>query len=218
VINPRSPAGSPSANAAVLRPLFVRHVHELLYRGYERLSASAYCTAQEEQITGDLKSEIDKVLDERPKRWMIHYFSAEETPVSDGTTKGKRRRKIDIQVTSSRFAPRARFSFEAKRLGRRHPVSIYLGTAGLGRFLCGDYASESDEAGMLGYVQSGSLDDWSTRLAADFGSKATELGADSAGIKAQQVIDQLPNSFWSIHRRSSLNRMIRIYHTLLLFH
>jgi len=218
VITRRSAAGSPSANAAVLRRHFVRHVHELLYRGYQRLTTSQYQSAAEEEITGDLKDAIDTVLDERPESWMIHYFSSEEVPVSDRKRKGKKRKKIDIQIVSSRFSPRARFAFEAKRLGRKHPVSVYLGIEGLGRFIGGDYAADCDEAGMLGYVQSGSTDEWSAKLAADFASNAADLGANPNGIAPCQIVAELLHTFQSLHTRRSAERQIQIYHSLLLFH
>lgn len=88
----------------------------------------------------------------------------DDPPISDGKRKGKRRQRVDLRLDSGEFSPRARFQFECKRLGKRHTVKIYLGAKGLGCFLRGDYAKDDDRAGMIGYVQSGDIGDWGTRI------------------------------------------------------
>ena len=65
---------------------------------------------------------------------------------------------------------RPRFSFEAKRLrgknaqGISKSVSEYFGDEELGCFILGLYARESDQAGMIAYIQTHDLKHWEEKI------------------------------------------------------
>src|SRR4051812_48344025 len=111
------PSGS-SSNASALRKIFVGRVHQLLQLGYERLVPAALAKEQEPTITGYLVDAIDKVLSERSQGWMIAFSVHDDPPINDGHRKGKQRRRVDLRIDSAQLRPRARFRFEAKRLGK----------------------------------------------------------------------------------------------------
>jgi len=60
--------------------------------------------------------------------------------------------------------PRPKYHFEAKRLRKPQSIKDYCGEDGLQCFLSSRYAQESDEAGMLGYVQCDNISTWVERL------------------------------------------------------
>src|SRR5205807_1605835 len=76
------------------------------------------------------------------------------------------RPRVDIAITNLKAGPWPRLHFEAKRLGKGHPVGPYVGRKWLGCILTGEYARGHDDAGMLGYVQAGSCDEWAAKIRA----------------------------------------------------
>jgi hypothetical protein len=168
-----------------------------------------------------LVQEIERELDD-PKSalspWARLFSIHEDSPVSGGARKGRKRRRIDIRIDSLECFPRTRFRFEAKRLGRRNPVTQYVGQEGLGRFLTGEYARDEDEAGMLGYVQGSAPAEWALQIAASFVDPLDILLAPP-GLKWQ--LAPFPggpdHTYCSRHSRASVGRPVNIYHSLLLF-
>lgn len=210
-----------SANTPDIRQVFVSRVHQIIQRGFDRLNPGGYQKAKEEVITGDLALEIEKEFDDPESRlapWTRLFSIHEDSPVGGGTRKGRQRRRIDIRIDSLEIVPRARFRFEAKRLGRRNPAKKYVGDEGLGRFISGRYAFDEDDAGMLGYVQSKSPAEWAPQIGASF-------------VDSLDVFPDRPDSKWepapfpggpgytyrSRHTRVSVGRPIDIYHSLLGF-
>lgn len=114
---------------------------------------------------------------------------------------------------------RCRFQFESKRLGKRHTVKNYLGPEGLGCFLRGDYSSDEDEAGMLGYVQSGDLIDWANRLSMALAESSGDYEVDPNNpfVPFPAGLSALP-TYCSKHERKAVGVPIVLYHTLLKFH
>lgn len=218
--SPHSVGRGSSSNVGELREVFVRRVHQLLQLGYERLTPGNYAKEEEPAITGFLAEAIDRVLCDRTAPWMSCFSVHDDPPVNDGRRKGKQRKRVDLRIDSGRFKPRARFRFEAKRLSKRHPVRIYLGREGLGCFLRGDYAREDNEAGMLGYVQSGNLEEWSAKIGYELNRTSVKYAFDttfrfSAHLK---LSTESLGTYRSRHNRSSVGRSIRIVHTLLKLH
>ena len=210
---------SSSANSVFLRSVFLRRVHELVLLGYDRMNASTYATEQEPVITGDLVNAIDSVLSERIEPWMSMFSVHDDPAINDGKRKGKRRQRVDLRLDSGEFSPRARFQFECKRLGKRHTSKVYLGPEGLGCFLRGDYAKDDDQAGMIGYVQSGNLGDWGMRIEKEL-MKTPDIYAMvpkttfAAGVPRSTA----SLSYHSQHHRATLGRPIVIDHVLLSFY
>jgi hypothetical protein len=215
----RPQPGRFSNNSVYLRSVFVRRVHQLVQLGYDRLTPSAYEEADEPSITGDLVEAIDNVLSDRGEPWMAKFSVHDDPPVNDGRRKGKRRKRVDLRVDSGAFRPRARFRFESKRLGTRHTVKVYLGAEGLGCFLRGDYAREEDEAGMLGYVQSGNLGDWGNRIAQELAETPALYAVDAeTPFSLRTTRSAASQAYHSRHHRTAVGRPILIDHILLTFY
>ncbi|MEQ8209157.1 MAG: hypothetical protein RH917_04930 [Lacipirellulaceae bacterium] len=196
-------------------------------RGYQSLEPAKYKEEQETAITGDLVGSIETVLEESSESWMRFFRVYDDPPINDsrsrenpeGIRKGRSRRRIDIKIDSSEFSPYSRFYFEAKRLGKRHPVGGYVGKDGLSLFLTGDYAAEEYRAGMLGYVQKDDESVWAERIE----SKLSEdegrfrLTSDGSWTSSQQC-PELQDTYVTCHSRDSRQGRIRIYHSLLKFY
>ena len=218
--SPRSHSYDSSSNSPEFRRIFVERVHLLVQRGYERLVVADYVDEEEPEITGDLVKAIDGILDNRPKGWMRFFNAHEETPVNAAGRKGKRRNRVDLRIVSAQRLPRSHYQFEAKRLGKRNSVSQYLGQKGLGCFLRGDYARDEDEAGMLGYVQSGDLAEWGTKINAALSDPATDACLDSAIPFFEQSRSSTitMRKYYSRHNRPTVGASIYITHLLLKFY
>jgi hypothetical protein len=110
------------------------------------------------------------------------------------------------------------FKVEAKRLGPDHPVSIYLGAQGLGAFICCEYANDQDDAGMLGYVQSETVDSWIASLARALGTSPGKFSVEADGTwQANGFLDGPAHTYRTRHTRTGGRGVITIYHTLLDF-
>ena len=218
--SPRPQLGGSTSNTSALRGIFIRRVHQLVQLGYERLLPTGYVREQETAITGFLVEAIDDVLSSRAKSWMKFFSVHDDPPVNDGRRRGRQRKRVDLRIDSAHLAPRARYRFEAKRLSRRHSVRTYLGAEGLGCFLRGDYAREEDEAGMLGYVQSGELEDWGRRIGDELGRAPSNFAVDPAFPFSSHSLPTTESlkTYHSRHNRSTVGRSILIVHTLLKFH
>jgi hypothetical protein len=216
---PSLPSGS-SSNAAIIRPIFVRRVYQLIQLGYNRLTPSQHVEEQEPAITGFLVEKIDQVLSERAASWMGRFSVHDDPPENAGNRKGKKRKRVDLRIDSGHYSPRARYRFEAKRLGKGNSIKKYLGIEGLGCFTSGDYAHEEDEAGMLGYVQSGNPEDWAAKIGGAFSQSPIEFDVDPSfpfslhSFPATKSLLQ----YRSRHRRPTIGRPIFIVHTMLKFH
>ena len=191
-----------------------------MHLGYGRLVTSALCKAEEEDITDALAEAMNAVLasPETPA-WRTFYAVHEEPRVWNKRRRGKRRLRLDIQVEYT-GETRPRFSFEAKRLlaADAKSISNYFGREGLHCFILGLYASESNEAGMLAYIQSHDLNHWTSQIHAGLKKRAKkcEWIADQ-GWTSVRMVEGFDSIFKSVHTRSELKNNIDVYHTLLVF-
>ena len=123
-----------------------------------------------------------------------------------------------MRFDSSLSRPRTRYSFEAKRLGKAHRVSKYLGDEGMGCILTGAYARDDDEAGMLGYVQSGTLQQWADKIRSELQTDPSRYSMPEPGqFSSVEIVDGLDHTYRSNHDRPSVGRGVSIFHTLLQF-
>ncbi len=217
----RWPVGR-SDNSEDYRLAFIAHVHQLIRLGYDRMESGDYQLAQEEEITGDLRKAVQEALDSRDAEdWTENFFVQEDESVDDPSRKGRRRRRVDIGFECSERRPRLRFRFEAKRLRKGHPLTGdrgYLGVGGLGCFLCGHYARDDRDAGMLGYVQSDSPEVWAERIVAALSTNPQEYEVCPGGEFAYfEVVPGLNHAYYSCHNRPAVGNSISIFHTLLQF-
>lgn len=208
-----------SANAADYYQTFLRRAHSLLGRGYAALDPSKYSSVEEEDITGDLVQAMQIVEDDPNAPPWVRLFSVhDDAGIHDPKRKGKRRRRLDIRIDSAAQRPRNRLSFEAKRLGPNHGVSIYLGENGLQRFIDGRYAEGETSAGMLGYVQTGSPDEWAEKIEKAIARDRAKLHLlASSPWRREQLVVELTHTYRSGHSRPSIGQPVEIYHTLLPF-
>jgi hypothetical protein len=200
------------------RLAFIRHCHRLIALGYARLNAQALCNAEETEITGELVRAMAEVLDdESGPNWTRFFFVADDPPQNVGGRLGRRRLRVDIEFIESRIAPRNHFRIEAKRLCRSSSVAEYLGPEGLGMFLSGGYASEEDEGGMLGYVQTGTVVDWLDRIGETLRSSESLSVCPGSSFDVVRLGRDLDLIHLSCHGRQTVPRNIHIFHTLLSF-
>jgi hypothetical protein len=212
------PSGK-SENGRPYAEVFVKRVHKIVGQGYAMLTPGKFASAQEEEITGELVRAVETILDKASAPLWTRWFSIHEEPREHyGARKGKRRLRLDIRIDNSQNIPRARLRFEAKRMGPRHGPSLYLGRDGIQCFLDGRYARNDEIAGMLGYVQEGSPDDWASKIEKAMTKKSRKLHLRPlGGWRKEQLAVELPNSYRSSHGRPKVGKPIDIFHTLLIF-
>lgn len=149
------------------------HATILVWLGYQRMESKAFAVAEEDDITGELVRQMKSVIeDESALPWIDHYSVTEQVRSDAAGKFGKRRPIVDIEFERHKRGQRPRFRFEAKRLGRGCGVGDYVGGEGLGAFLTGHYSRTHGEAGMLGYMQTGSGIFWAGKISAELRANA----------------------------------------------
>ncbi|MBL7179938.1 MAG: hypothetical protein ISS65_06975 [Desulfobacterales bacterium] len=202
------------------RRVFRKQVFQLLKWGYDRLNASEYQAAEEEDITGEFAKEINFMLEDRTlPKWVSHFYVHEEYRVNVKGRKGKRRKRLDIVFIRTQYGVRPHFPFEAKRLSAgTHPIGKYLGVEGLGQFLTGDYGQEVSEGGMLGYVQSHTSDYWAQKAIEKIINAPQEYQIFKKGCWInEEILEGLSACYRSTHHRLLGKSPIAIFHCFLIF-
>lgn len=142
-----------------------RHVHTLLAWGYADSRHRVQVDDEEPAITGFIAEAIqDRLDDPNSPDWCDTIDIHDDPPIPGGGRTGRGRWRPDLIFKSTERRPRPMYHFEAKRLREQGSGKEYLGEAGLGCFISGKYASGSDEAGMLGFVQCDDTGIWVARL------------------------------------------------------
>jgi hypothetical protein len=208
-----------SDNAPEYRQVFLIQVHRLLQIGYERLNHAGFADAKEPVISGRIAEQIENFLDEPAMQgWETHYEVFNENPEHHRRRAGNERLKTDIRIKSSRTSPRLRFIFEAKRLQNAGSLRAYFSGEGLGAFLNEDYAKDSLDAGMLGYVQADTPEAWVAKVETQLRNSTRELCVIASRAWQKQSFPKCgDHTYCSSHIRTASGRQIDIYHTFLLF-
>jgi hypothetical protein len=194
-------------------PSFVIHAHQLLKLGYDRLNPDEFAAEREENITGRLTAAMQSVLCSRAApAWTADLTVHDEVHIEDGIRRGKRRLRIDIEFEQVRRGPRPVFQFEAKRLRSSASLRAYIGSGGLGCFLDGRYAKGQDIAGMLGYLQDGTVEQLAAQLGSNLDKHHSVLAAGR--WHPRPLVPDLP-TYQTCHRRIPNLGPIVILHTLL---
>lgn len=217
---PTSSLGSPAGNTPEFRQAFIRKCHRLVGLAYQTLDAPSFHGAEETEITGELVHAMEELL-EKPSapRWMHQMDVLDDPPQNTPGRRGRRRRRVDIEIRRVQAGPRPRFRFEAKRLNSKQSIAAYLGRDGLMLYVTGEYAREQDEAGMLGYIQTETPAEWAGRIGGQLHGSATSYSVCMAGEwVSSPLVEELGHTFRSGHDRSAVGRSIAVYHTLLIFH
>ena len=202
------------------RRVFRRQVFQLLKWGYERMDSTEHQSAEEEEITGELAKEINTLVQDRSfPPWVGSFTVQEEHRINVDGRKGKRRKRLDIIFIYVHHGPRPRFPFEAKRLSvGTHVIGQYLGPEGLGEFLRGDYGRDAQEGGMIGYVQTGTPEEWAQKAEKKL-TKAPhdyQLCHDGQWMYVR-IVQDLDHCYRSMHHRDIGKSPISIYHSFLNF-
>lgn len=194
-----------------------QHVHTLLVWGYVDSRNRVQAKHDEPAITGFIAEAIQDRLDSPDSPpWCNQLAIKDDPPIPGGGRTGRKRWRPDLIFESVERKPRPKYHFEAKRLRKQQSINDYLGEDGLHCFLSGRYAHESDEAGMLGYIQCDNISSWVERL-------QLAIAQDSQGknefllLSPQrniQVVDAFPQEWMSKHGRHT-GKNIVIHHLLL---
>jgi len=135
--------------------IYRQRVHTLLGWGYEDSRRRVQTKHDEPTITGFIAEAIQDRLDAMDSPlWCNQIVIKDDPPIPGGGRTGRKRWRPDLVFESVEKRPRPKYHFEAKRLRKSQSINDYLGEDGLKCFLSGRYAQESNEAGMLGYIQS----------------------------------------------------------------
>lgn len=196
---------------------FRRDAHQLIAWGYEDTRHKINSNRDEEEISGFLYDAIQTRLrlSDCPN-WCNRYAVKNEDPFSSETRIGKHRKKTDIIIEEVATAGRPEFIFEAKCLNYRkshHRKNNYIGQEGLQRFVRAEYAANYPEAGMLGYLQSDTLQIWTKSLKTDIEKNGSKLNL-MPPQKDVNIVDAFPCEWVSKHTRGKQGT-ISIYHVLL---
>jgi hypothetical protein len=198
-----------------------RHACELLVMGYARLKPFNFADCPDETIiNGRLCDAMDEVMrDPRSPDWVERYALKDDNPLNVPGRYGKGRPRIDIEIERVK-RPRPRFRFEAKRLqaGTKHTASVYLGEAGLGAFLSGEYPLTHPEAGMIGYVQSDTEDIWASRISNALAATGNKFRVSPGGEWAKEnLANNFRHTYRTQHEREGNGPRLTVYHVLLRF-
>jgi hypothetical protein len=199
------------------RQRFIVDAHVIIAEGYAQLDPGALVSKQEPAISGMIVTQSRVWLsDPRSPEWSRNYFVTEEKYEDNSSLDGMDRPRIDIHIESSEARPRPRFVFEAKRLYRGDSVAEYVGEKGLGAFRDGRYGGDSLAAGMLGYVQNGSVDDSVSKVCSKLERERSSHGLAATGrVWTEQELDsRLGTTRRSRHARTGL-APIDVYHSFL---
>jgi hypothetical protein len=204
---------------------FLQRMHRLLNLAYESLDAGAYQQAEEDDITGDLCKHMKHLTEVAPsEKWMERFSVHDQDPSNDVAAektgkprKGKRRPKIDVRLVCKHQTPNRSYCIEAKRFYNSNSVSAYVNDEGVGAFICGDYAKDDDLGGMVGYVQTESVQHWLPKIEAKLGQHSSMQPAkggkawETASFKGGPRI-----CYKSLHNRDS-GREITLVHVMFQF-
>ena len=211
------PAEAPILSHQVYADELRTHAVALIWMGFQRLNATSLTQSEEDDITGELVREMKCVIqDPSSPVWVDHYHVQEQILKNINDKRGKRRPKMDIEFERSGRGDRPILGFEAKRLGRGNNVGTYLGKEGLTAFVNGYYSTTHGEAGMLGYVQERTPEDWAAKLAKRLENGVAEFRVTSdGGWKSIDHEVAFPASY-TVHT-DSRDQQLSIIHVLLAF-
>ncbi len=194
-----------------------QHIHTLLAWGYANSRNRVQAKHDETAITGFIAEAIQDILDgpDSPL-WCNQIVIKDDPPIPGGGRTGRKRWRPDLIFESVERRPRPKYHFEAKRLRKQQSINDYLGEGGLQCFISGRYAHESDEAGMLGYIQCDNISIWVERLQLAIdqdtqGKNEMLLSSPQCNI---QVVDTFPHEWMTKHDRHT-GKNIVVNHILL---
>jgi hypothetical protein len=195
------------------------HAVMLIWLGYRRMNVSSFAKSEEDDITGELIREM-KIVAQDPDApdWIDRYEIHEQTRQNVAGKRGKYRPIMDIEIERHHRGPRPCFGSEAKPLGdgTKKTIGRYLGEEGLAAFFSGYYPTTHGDAGMLGYVQEKTNDQWSAKLAKELSRNATKHRLVDGGSLQPFNVDAAMPAFRSDHTDDK-GKPLTVIHVLLSF-
>lgn len=192
------------------------HALVLIWLGYQRMQGTDFSTAEEDDITGELARHMDEITQaEDAPPWAEHYTVKEQIRSHTPDKLGKRRPIVDVELERHKRGIRPRLRFEAKRLGRGVGVGDYLGSEGLGAFLDCYYSRTHNEAGMLGYIQGGTEQEWAEKLARGLTSAQYRI-LSNGGWEHLPIAGAPPYTYRTVHSDQEGIHLL-VLHVLLRF-
>lgn len=161
---------------------------------------------------------------EPTEKWMSRFSVHDQDPSNDVAAaktwkprKGKRRPKIDVRLVCKHRVPNRGYCVEAKRLYRSDSVSEYVDDEGVGAFICGDYAKDDNLGGMIGYIQTESLQKWLPKIETKLGThKSVKRTRDDKAWESTNFKNGPLVCFKSLHLRDS-GQPITLIHVMFSF-
>jgi len=195
------------------------HSHQLLAWAHSDARSELNANVDEPTLTGLLCDAMKRRINspESPEVFM-HYAIGDQDPVSPAGERGNDRLRLDVNILRTGIRPQLAYVFEAKRLRTGgFPIGKYSGDGGMGDFLACRYAKGCPEGAMVALWQDKDIDYWTGELKRVFGtdltSKQPALGIIE-NLAETVVLDTLPNSFRSLHRRTD-STTITLLHVFL---
>lgn len=158
------------------------------------------------------------------ERWMSRFSVHDQDPSNEVVSaktgllrKGKRRPKIDIRIVCKHQIPNRGYCIEAKRFYRSDSVSEYVNDEGIGAFLSGNYGRGDSLGGMMGYIQSDEISDWTRKIESKL-SQLSSVNCRTSGRPWEETtFDSGPtHCFLSSHERDCGND-IMLVHVMFIF-
>lgn len=208
-----------SENRALYRQGFLRDVHQLVAVGYRRLEADKLHAHVEEDISALLAEAMQDAIDDGSEPWASRYCIHVERPIYNPAKTARKRSRVDVEVESTRHLPHPRFQFEAKRMYRTDSVAEYVGVEGMGSFLVRDYAQGHEDAGMLGYVQTGTVREWVQKVQKKLEDERSLHGMELTGDVWTEISDTDGLGLAPCYRSRHVRREqpFTVHHTFLVF-
>lgn len=207
---------------------FAENVHRLLQAGYASLSVKEldhFNRCDEPTITGGLAMRIQQLIDAGKLQGISRAWcvvdnwpeSALHLPLQR-QPKAKRRKLPDLKFRFGGQREALYFRFEAKKLaGTGDYTDLISREDGLGRFLRKVYGREDNAGGLLGYVQSESIEAHVERVRSALASYGKKYRVDTKGSWTLVSWKNGPNyCFRVVHLRNGAAPIV-IFYSFLLF-
>jgi hypothetical protein len=202
--------------------LFIERVHQLLQAGYASLTSreiAHYNLADEPDITGGLALRIQQLIDAKEvpgisRAWCVVDNWPEAAPHLPLTKqpKAKTRKMPDLRFRYGGQREVLYFRFEAKKLAGTGDYADLIHEDGLGRFLRKVYGREDKAGGLLGYVQTETIEIHAERVRKALAGDRKKYQISSGGDWAAATWKAGPQcSFRVVHSRKAGSVIVILY-------
>jgi len=209
---------------------FVKVVLALTVEAYQRMRQDSVACQDWEEDTFTIRlteDYIQPLARQHPLNLVVMPRTRVHTPeMKTGAVSPKKAPEIDIRLFSSweKDYHRVYFAWECKRVGDKRVDNKYAFlireyvTEGIFRFLDGEYASEVDDSGMLGYVLAGNVANIVDGINQSMvHPRRVRRLSPSDHLVPGPAIGAFTDAYQSRHKRVVHQRIIRLHHLFLTF-